>query len=141
MGAARGRARGDRPGDKPDRMTALEIRPLRDGEEDAVAALWRACNLVVSYNDPIKDIARCRNSPASTLLVGVSGGRIVATVMVGEEGHRGWLYYVAVDPGEQRHGHARAMVGAAEAWLKARGIPKVQLLIRETNTGVRDVYE
>jgi ribosomal protein S18 acetylase RimI-like enzyme len=122
-------------------MTALEIRPIRDGEEDAVAALWRACNLVVSYNDPINDIARCRNSPASTLLVGVKDGRLVATIMVGEEGHRGWLYYVAVDPAEQRHGHARTMVDAAEAWLKARGIPKVQLLIRETNTRVRDVYE
>ena len=122
-------------------MTDLTIRSIADGDEPAVAALWKTCNLTVSYNDPIADIARCRNAPSSELFVGVRDGRIVATVMVGEEGHRGWLYYVAVDPAEQKHGYARAIISHAESWLKARGMPKVMLLIRDTNTWVRDVYE
>ncbi len=119
----------------------LSIHPIADGEEAAVAALWETCNLTVSYNDPIADIARCRRSPSSELFVGRKDGRIVATVMAGEEGHRGWLYYVAIDPAEQKLGHARAMIRHAEAWLKGRGMPKVMLLIRDTNTRVRDVYE
>ena len=119
----------------------LAIRPIADGEETAVAALWQASSLTTSYNDPIADIARCRSSPASELFVGLVDGRIVATIMAGEEGHRGWLYYVAVDPGERRHGHAKTMIRHAEDWLKSRGMPKVMLMIRETNTPVRDVYE
>jgi ribosomal protein S18 acetylase RimI-like enzyme len=119
----------------------LEIRPIADGEEAAVAALWTACNLVVSYNDPFVDIARCRKSPASELFVGAKGGRVVATVMVGEEGHRGWLYYVAVDPGERMHGYGRTLIRHAETWLKGRGMPKVMLMVRDTNTAMRDVYE
>ncbi len=119
----------------------LIIHPIADGEEVAVAALWKACGLTVSYNDPIADIARCRRSPSSELFVGKREGRVVATVMAGEEGHRGWLYYVAVDPAEQKHGHGRALIAHAESWLKSRGMPKVMLLIRDTNTRVRDVYE
>jgi ribosomal protein S18 acetylase RimI-like enzyme len=122
-------------------VSPLEIRPIADGEQSAVAALWRACDLVVSYNDPIADIERCRRSPASELFVGARDGRVVATVMAGEEGHRGWLYYVAVDPSERMHGHARTMIRHAETWLRGRGVPKVMLLIRDTNTRVRDVYE
>lgn len=122
-------------------MSALAIRPIADGDETAVAALWRACGLTTSYNDPAADIARCRNSPASDLFVGVADGRIVATVMAGEEGHRGWLYYVAVEEALRGHGHATAMIRHAEDWLKGRGMPKVMLMIRETNTRVRDVYE
>ena len=122
-------------------MTDLDIRAIGDGDEKAVAELWKTCKLTVSYNDPIEDIARCRRSPASELFVGVKDGKIVATVMAGEEGHRGWLYYVAVDPSEQKHGYGRQMIQHAERWLGSRGMPKIMLMIRDTNTKVRDVYE
>ena len=84
----------------------------------------------------------CRSKPATaTLLVGESDGRIVASVMVGQDGHRGWLYYLATNPACRGRGFGRAMVEAAEAWLTAQGLPKVHLLVRETNTAVQGFYE
>ena len=93
------------------------------------------------HNDPDADIARARGRETSDILVaGDHLGAIVASVMVGHDGHRGWIYYVAVDPDRRETGLGRAIVGAAEAWLRARGVPKAQLMIRETNTSVRDFY-
>lgn len=120
----------------------LSIRPMRPDEAGEVAALWRKCNLTVSYNDLEADIARARACPGSDILVGeMEDGRIVATVMVGTEGHRGWMYYVAVDPEIQGGGHGRTMVKAAEDWLEHHGICKVMLLVRPTNTKVKAFYE
>ena len=121
---------------------SLHIRPIEDGDRDAVVSLWSACNLVVPWNDPESDIALCRSKPANAvLLVGVLGGRIVASVMVGHDGHRGWLYYLACDPQHRGRGFGGAMVAAAEDWLAAQGMPKVHLLVRETNTAVQGFYE
>ena len=120
---------------------SLSIRPMRPDEADEIAALWRKCNLTVSYNDPEADIARARANPSSEILVGEEAGRIAATAMVGSEGHRGWMYYVAVDPDIQGGGHGRAMVKAAEDWLAEHGICKVMLLVRPTNTKVKAFYE
>lgn len=123
------------------------IRPAAAEDEDAVVALWRACGLVVSYNDPAADFRFARAGGASDVLVGTvgnglaDGDRIVASVMVGHDGHRGWLWYVAVDPGLRGAGAGRAMVAAAETWLRDRGVAKVHLLVRETNTGVVAFYE
>lgn len=119
----------------------LEIRAYRDEDRDAVVGLWTACHLVVPWNDPDADIALCRSKPNAALLVGTEDGRVVATVMVGHDGHRGWLYYLATDPGRRGLGHGRRMVEAAESWLAAEGMPKVHLLIRETNTTVAAFYE
>lgn len=121
---------------------SLTIRPFADGDRDAVVALWRACNLVVPWNDPASDIALCRSKPATAaLLVGELEGRVVASVMVGQDGHRGWLYYLAADPDCRGRGFGRAMVAAAEGWLAAQGMPKAHLLVRETNTAVQGFYE
>ncbi|CAO3418855.1 GNAT family acetyltransferase [Azospirillum doebereinerae] len=123
-------------------MTAsLAIRDCVPDDRDAVAALWTACGLVVPWNDPLADIALALSKPSSTILLGTLGGQIVASVMVGHDGHRGWVYYVAVDPALQGHGHGRRMVEAAEAWLHEAGMPKVQLLVRETNQRVLAFYE
>jgi ribosomal protein S18 acetylase RimI-like enzyme len=75
------------------------------------------------------------------VLVARQDGRVVATVMVGHDGHRGWLYYVAVAPALQGQGIGAQIVAAGEEWLKARGVVKVQLLVRETNTRVVAFYE
>ena len=118
------------------------IRPFREADRAAVTALWRRCGLVVPYNDPDTDIDLAAGRENSDILVGLlDRERIVASAMVGHDGHRGWLYYVAVDPDHRRRGFARAVVGACEDWLRARGIRKAHLLIRETNTQVRTVYE
>ncbi|NEU14193.1 GNAT family acetyltransferase [Methylobacterium sp. BTF04] len=119
----------------------LTIRSFGEDDRAAVKALWQVCGLTVPYNDPDADIHRAAGQPNSDILLGVSpDGRVGATVMVGHDGHRGWLYYVAVDPALRGQGHGRAIVAAGEAWLRARHVPKAQLLIRETNTGVRDFY-
>lgn len=121
--------------------TDLVIEPASDADIPALAALWRDCNLVAAYNDPAEDIAFARGKPNSDVLVGRLDGRIVASVMVGQDGHRGWLYYVAVDPGERKTGLGAQIVEAGEDWLRARNVRKAMLMIRETNTGVRAFYE
>lgn len=75
------------------------------------------------------------------MLVGRDGNTIVATVMVGHDGHRGWVYYVAVDPDQRKKGYGRAIMAAAEDWLRERGVEKLQLLVRADNTRVQAFYE
>jgi hypothetical protein len=117
------------------------FREIRDGDVDAVIALWKACDLTRSWNDPVKDIAFARSSASSTVLVAEEGGRIVASVMTGHDGHRGTLYYVAVHPSQQRKGYGREAVKAAERWLSERGVWKVNLMIRPENAAVKAFYE
>ncbi|GHE65628.1 GNAT family acetyltransferase [Camelimonas fluminis] len=122
--------------------TPLAVRSAGAADEDAVVALWRASGLVASYNDPNADFQFAMNGPASDVLIGEDGaGDLVGAVMVGHDGHRGWLYYVSATPACRCAGIGRAMVSAAEAWLRARGVPKVQLMVRETNSGVVGFYE
>ena len=118
----------------------ITIRPFADGDLEPVRNLWAACSLTVPHNDPARDIAFCRASPAAELFVGVAGGAVVATAMSGHDGHRGWLYYVAVDPAHQGRGWGRQMVSHAESWLRALGVPKVNLMIRDTNAAARGFY-
>lgn len=123
-------------------VTSLVIRPAVPPDEAQVVALWRACGLVVSYNDPAADFRFAIGGAASAVLVGVGDtGGIVGSVMVGHDGHRGWLYYVAADPAARGRGIGRRMVAAAEAWLRQRGVVKAQLMVRETNTAVVSFYE
>ncbi len=120
----------------------LKIRSAHISDEPWVVDLWRACNLVASYNDPGVDFRFAIAGGCSDVLVGeTEGGRICGSVMVGHDGHRGWLYYVAADPGSRGIGYGRQMVQAGEAWLRERGIVRVQLLVRETNAKVIAFYE
>ena len=118
----------------------LNIRTFQSGDEEAVIALWRNCNLLRSWNDPQKDILRKLQVHPELFLVGLVGGRIVASIMAGYEGHRGWLNYLAVDPEHQRHGYARAMIEEAEHLLRATGCPKINLQIRSSNRSVIEFY-
>jgi len=119
----------------------IAFRDMADGDIEAVIALWRDCGLTRPWNDPAQDIAFARKGPASTILVGAEEGAILASIMVGHDGHRGMLYYVAVAPDHRRRGLGRAAVKAAEAWLAARGVWKVNLLVRAENEAVRGFYE
>ena len=122
-------------------MNAFAIAPIADADVAAVVALWQACGLTRPWNDPAADIALARKGPNSTLLIGRDGDAIMATAMVGHDGHRGWVYYVAVDPARQGKGYGRAIMNAAEDWLRATGIEKLQLLVRPGNTQVKAFYE
>lgn len=121
--------------------SAIAIGSATDGDIAEIVSLWRACGLIMPWNDPDADIALARRNGNSDVLVGRIDGRIVATVMVGHDGHRGWLYYLAVDPDRRKGGLGRTMVDAAKAWVGDRGIAKVQLLIRDTNVAVQQFYE
>lgn len=117
------------------------VRPLASGEEEAVIALWSACGLTRPWNDPMTDITFARGRETSDVLVGLAAGKIVASAMVGHDGHRGTMYYVGVDPALRKSGYGRAMVEAAEAWLKAHGVWKANLLVRKGNEQVLGFYD
>lgn len=122
------------------RKRDLNIRPFQTGDEEVVIELWKSCDLVRSWNDPEKDIFRKLQVRPDLFLVGLVGGRIVASVMAGYEGHRGWLNYLAVDPDFRGRGYARIILEEAERLLRASGCPKINLQIRTSNRGVIDFY-
>jgi ribosomal protein S18 acetylase RimI-like enzyme len=120
---------------------ALAIAPIGDGDIADVIALWQRCGLTRPWNDPAADIALARRGPGSTVLIGREGSAIIATAMVGHDGHRGWVYYVATDPGRRQQGYGRAIMNAAETWLRAAGIGKLQLLVRRENEKAGAFYQ
>jgi ribosomal protein S18 acetylase RimI-like enzyme len=117
------------------------IRPFEERDRSFLKNLWERCGLTVHYNDPDHDIDFAVNGPASKIFVGELKKRLIASIMVGHDGHRGWLYYVAVDKDYQKCGCGRAMVSGAENWLKDKGVRKSMLLIRETNEQAKAFYE
>ena len=121
-------------------MTDLAIRDYTAADFEAVRALWQRCALVRPWNDPAADIALARREPNSTILIGRDGDAIVATAMVGHDGHRGWVYYVATDPQRRAKGYGRAIMNAAEDWLRAAGIAKLQLMVRRENANAGAFY-
>lgn len=125
------------------RAGAVLIRPFEPPDEAAVIDLWDRCHLLRPWNDPHKDIARKRLVQPDLLLVAVepADGRIVAAVMVGYDGHRGYINYLAVDPAARRRGLGRRMMHEAEQRLLALGCPKVNLQVRTENLEVLAFYE
>ncbi len=124
-----------------DLKTAYVINHAEMNETGALVELWTRCDLIRPWNDPQADIALAKRGPHSSILVARDGARLAASVMIGHDGHRGWLYYLGVDPDYQGTGLGRHLVAAAEDWLKARGVPKVMLLVRPDNEKVRGFYE
>lgn len=122
-------------------ISTLAVRPAVDDDTTQLVALWERCELTRPWNDPQADIVRARSGPASDVLVGCEGDRLVASVMIGHDGHRGYVYYVAVDPERRKAGYGRAMLAAAEDWLRERGIEKLQLLVRPGNAEAQAFYE
>jgi len=107
----------------------------------AVIALWQACGLTRPWNDPPRDFDRAVAGATSDILVLRDGDRTIGSVMVGHDGHRGWVYYLATSPERRREGLGRRMMAAAEDWLRARGAPKIQLMVRDGNEAALAFYE
>jgi len=121
-------------------MSGLVVAPIADADVEAVVALWQRCGLTRPWNDPAGDIAFVRRGANATILIGRAGDAIAATAMVGHDGHRGWVYYVAVDPDSQGKDFGRAIMAAAEDWLRQQGVAKVMLMVRPDNTKVQAFY-
>jgi len=122
-------------------MEQLTIRPFESADEPAVIALWARCDLIRPWNDPQKDIQRKLAAQPDLFLVGVRGDAVVASVMAGYDGHRGWLNYLAAAPELRGQGLGRAMVAAAEERLRALGCAKINLQVRRSNADVIAFYE
>jgi ribosomal protein S18 acetylase RimI-like enzyme len=119
----------------------MDIRTATPEDRDAVIALWDAAGLTRPWNPPGADFDRALAGTTSTVLLGTDAGELVAVAMVGDDGHRGWVYYVAVPAERRGAGLGAAIMRAAEDWLRARGCPKVQLMVRESNDAVLGFYD
>lgn len=118
----------------------MQIRSFAEADEDAVIRLWERCDLTRPWNDPHKDIARKLAVRPDLFLIAIDGGEIVGSVMIGYDGHRGWINYLAVAPAHRRQGLGRALMAEAELRLLREGCPKVNLQVRAGNEGVVDFY-
>lgn len=119
----------------------VPILPLDESAIPALVALWDACGLTRPWNDPVADARQALAGPASVILGVRDGDALAGCVMVGFDGHRGWVYYLAVAPERRRSGLARALMDEAETWLRAIGAPKIQLMVREDNEAALGFYE
>ena len=109
------------------------VRPFRIDDTEPVVALWERCGLVRPWNDPRKDIERKLRVQPELFLVAEGGGAVIGSAMAGYDGHRGWVYYLAVEPTLRRGGIGRALMADVEVRLLALGCPKINLLIRSGN--------
>jgi ribosomal protein S18 acetylase RimI-like enzyme len=118
----------------------MEIGPLSTSQRAAAVALWHEAGLVVPWNNPQADLERALNGPSSTVLAGSEDDALVATAVVGHDGHRGWVYYLAVAPTARGRGYGREMMRTCERWLTDRGVPKLNLMVRVGNEPVLGFY-
>lgn len=126
----------------PATLAAVRIEPLPEVLYDAAIRLWRDSGLTRPWNDPEADLRRAVSGSTSAVLavIGEDGG-LLATAMIGHDGHRCWVYYLAVDAAARGSGLGRRMMEACESWARAQGLPKIQLMVRTTNNAVLGFYE
>jgi ribosomal protein S18 acetylase RimI-like enzyme len=120
---------------------SFAISDLEVAEIDAAVSLWETCGLTRSWNDAREDARLALAGSTSTILAGRIAGGLVASAMVGADGHRGWVYYLAIAPDARGQGLGEAMMRAAERWAAQRGMPKLQLMVRHDNAGAKGFYE
>lgn len=119
----------------------MDIRPFTHADEAAVIQLWERCELTRPWNEPRRDIRRKLAVRPDLFLVGAIAGEVVASVMVGYDGHRGWVNYLAVDPEHRKRGLGRALMAEAELRLLREGCPKLNLQVRATNPEIVAFYQ
>ncbi|MEM9225447.1 MAG: GNAT family acetyltransferase [Pseudomonadota bacterium] len=122
-------------------LPQIAFRTATVDDQSAVVTLWRACDLVVPHNRPETGFHRAVTSAQSDVLVASVSGEIVGSAMVGDDGHRGWIYYLAVHPRCEKQGIGRSLCNKAERWGHQRGLRKIQLMTRPANENVRRFYE
>ena len=118
----------------------MHITEFNESDRVDIIDLWQQCKLITASNDPNKDINRKLTCDPELFLVGRVDGIVMASIMGGYEGHRGWINYLAVNPEYQRRGYAKALMNSIEQRLLERGCPKINLQVRETNEEVHNFY-
>jgi ribosomal protein S18 acetylase RimI-like enzyme len=122
------------------RANGLVVRTYSAEDLPVVIDLWDRCGLLRPWNDPVKDICRKLGANSDWFLVAVVRNKIVGSIMVGYEGHRGWVNYLAVDPSLRRQGIGRNLMKQAEDLLRKAGCPKINLQVRSANKEAADFY-
>jgi len=118
----------------------MDIQELGVEFRDSAIALWDQAGLTRSWNSPKDDFDRASQGDSSAVLGAFDEGLLVATAMVGHDGHRGWVYYLAVAESRRRTGLGHLMMSEAEEWVRRNGIHKIQFMVREDNVNARDFY-
>ena len=118
---------------------AVQTATRADGE--AIVALWQDCELTRPWNDPAADFRQAIDGTTSDVLFLLGEGEPLATIMVGFDGHRGWVYYLGVSPQHRQNGLGRMMMQAAEDWLRERDAPKIQFMVRDNNDAALGFYQ
>ena len=119
----------------------VSIHPALAEDRDAIIALWQAAGLTRPWNDPGTDFDLALSNATSTILIARDGIGLVGSVMVGFDGHRGWVYYLATDPDRLKRGIGRALMTSAESWLRQFGCPRIRLMVRNDNLVAKGFYE
>ena len=121
--------------------SSLLIRPFQTEDEDALVALWKMCELTVPWNNPHKDIARKLQVQPELFLVGILDSNLIATVMGGYDGHRGWVNFLAVHPDFRENGYEQKIMNSVETEIRKMGCPKINLQIRSGNDKIAFFYQ
>ena len=121
--------------------SSLLIRPFKEGDEEALVSLWNMCKLTVPWNNPYKDIARKLKVQSELFLMGYLEDKLIASIMAGYDGHRGWINYFAVHPDFQSMGYGKQLMDNVENKLSELGCPKINLQIREGNDKALSYYQ
>ena len=120
---------------------SLLLRPFKEGDEEALVSLWNMCKLTVPWNNPYKDIARKLKVQSELFLMGYLEDKLIASIIAGYDGHRGWINYFAVHPDFQQRGYGKQLMDNVENKLRELGCPKINLQIREGNEKVLSYYQ
>ncbi len=120
-----------------------DILPYSDSaHRGQVIALWRTIfGYETAHNDPSLAIDKKLGAADGLLFVATQGGDVIGTAMAGYDGHRGWLYSIAVHPAARRNGVGAALVRHAEQALAQRGCMKVNLQLLATNEATAAFYK
>ena len=119
----------------------MQVSLFQDNQTETVIALWQRCALTRPWNDPYKDIQRKQTDKNGRFFVGHSGDVLMASIMVGYDGHRGSVNYLPVDPGFAGQGYGQALMHKAEEFLRSVGCPKINLCVRSDNAAVIEFYD
>jgi ribosomal protein S18 acetylase RimI-like enzyme len=118
----------------------MQIREFDRRDSKSLLHLWEVCGLTVPWNDPLKDIERKMSVQPELFLIGVAGEKVIASVMGGYDGHRGWIYYLAVHPDHRRRGYGTDILAEIERKLYDMGCPKINLMVRAANRQIGEYY-